>query len=172
MTNKTTDIAPIRRVVTGHDENGVAKVLTDGPARNVKFPAPGVVSTLMWCSEEAPADIAVGEDVEDMGDRILGTAPPPSGTRFCVMDIPPGNPGVMHRTETLDYVLVLSGELEMLLNDSTVQLAAGDILIQRGTNHGFRNKGASSARVAFVLIDAKPLGTGHAVTGSNSAGSE
>jgi quercetin dioxygenase-like cupin family protein len=172
MSSKATSVPPIRRVVTGHNGDGVAKVLTDGPARNAKFPAPGVVSTLIWCTDETPADIAAGEDAEDMGDRILGTAPPPNGTRFCVMDIPPGNVGVMHRTETLDYVLVLSGEVEMLLNDSSVHLAAGNILIQRGTNHGLRNSSANPARVAFVLIDAKPLGLGQAVVGSKSAGTE
>jgi hypothetical protein len=67
--------APIRRVITGHDDKNVAKVILEGPAANTKTPREGVASTLMWCSDAMPADISIGE-VEDMGARILGTAPP------------------------------------------------------------------------------------------------
>ncbi len=160
---------PIRRVVTGHDERGVAKVLIDGQATNAKFPGPGSVSTLVWCSDTTPADISVGENIEDMGARILGSPPPPNGTRFAVIDFPPGNAAVMHRTETLDYVLVLSGEIEMGMDDSVVKLKAGDVMVQRGTNHAWVNRGKERARVAFVLIDAKPLGIGHAIERGISA---
>jgi quercetin dioxygenase-like cupin family protein len=107
----------------------------------------------------------VGENVEDMGARMLGTPPPPNGTRFTVNDIPPGRTGPMHRTETIDYVIVLSGEIEMEMDDSTIKLKAGDVLVQRGTNHAWINRGPKSARVAFILIDAKPLGIGSPVTG-------
>ena len=117
-----------------------------------------------------PVDIAVGEKMEDMGARILGTAPPPNGSRFCVIDFPAGAPGTMHRTETIDYVLVLSGEIEMDMDNSTVKLKAGDILVQRGTNHSWVNRSTQPARVAFVLIDAQPLGLGHPVTGGASPG--
>ena len=75
----------------------------------------------------------------------------------------------MHRTETVDYVLVLSGEIDMETDDSTISLKAGDILVQRGTNHAWVNRGTEPARVAFVLIDAKPLGIGHPVTGGARA---
>jgi hypothetical protein len=77
---------PIRRVVTGHDGNGVAKVLIDAPATNAKFPQAGLVSTMMWCTDGAPAKIPIGEKIEDLGARILGTAPPVKGTRFAVID--------------------------------------------------------------------------------------
>ena len=157
------DYPPIRRVVTGHDRNDVAKVILDGPATNAKYPGPGTVSTLIWCSDKTPADISVGEQIEDMGRRILGSPPPPNGTRFAVIDFPPGNTAVTHRTETLDYVLVLSGEIDMDMDDSTVKLRAGDVMVQRGTNHAWVNRGKERARVAFVLIDAKPLGIGHAL---------
>src|SRR5712692_5507451 len=113
MTNSSRALPDIRRLVTGHDTKAVAKVLIDGPAGNKKFPRPGSVATLIWCTDEMPADISVGENVEDMGARILGTAPPANGTRFTVNDIPPGNTPIMHRTETLDYVIVLSGEIDM-----------------------------------------------------------
>ena len=73
--------SPIRRIVTGHDEHGVAKVLWEDHASNAKPPRHGAVSTLVWCSEATPVDISAGETTEDMGARILGTAPPPRGTR-------------------------------------------------------------------------------------------
>jgi quercetin dioxygenase-like cupin family protein len=164
-----TGYPPIRRVVTGHDAAHVAKVLIDAPAANAKYPQPGQVSTLMWCTDGAPAKIPIGENPEDLGARILGTAPPRNGTRFTVIDFPPGNAPHMHRTETVDYVIVIEGEIEMDMDASTVKLKAGDILIQRGTNHAWANRGSKRARVAFVLVDAEPLGIGSPVTGSQSA---
>jgi len=164
-----TGYPPIRRVVTGHDEANIAKVLRDEPATNEKHPQPGQVSTLMWCTDGAPAAIPIGEQPEDMGARILGTAPPRRGTRFTVIDFPPGNQPHMHRTETIDYVIVMEGEIEMDMDASTVKLKAGDIMIQRGTNHAWANRSDKRARVAFVLVDAEPLGIGNPVTGSRSA---
>jgi quercetin dioxygenase-like cupin family protein len=156
---------PIRRVVTGHDAQNVARVLIDGEATNTRSSQPGRFSTLIWSTEATPTDNAIGEDIEDMGARKLGTAPPAGGTRFTINDIPPGARGAMHRTETLDYVILLSGELEMEMDDSTVTLKAGDVMVQRGTNHAWINRGPDYARVAFVLIDAKPLGIGRPLTG-------
>jgi quercetin dioxygenase-like cupin family protein len=153
----TPDYPPIRRVVTGHDADNGAKVLIDAPATNAKFPQAGLVSTMMWCTDGAPAKIPVGENVEDMGARILGTAPPPKGTRFAVIDFPPGNHAHMHRTETVDYVIVMEGEIEMDMDDSTVKLKAGDVMIQRGTNHAWANRSNAPCIVAFILIDAQPL---------------
>ena len=111
----------------------------------------------------------MGEKVEDLGARILGTAPPPHGSRFAVIDFPPGNRAVMHRTETIDYVVVIAGEIDMDMDDSTVHLKAGDVMVQRGTNHAWANRGTERARLAFVLLDASPLGIGHPVIGSASA---
>ena len=153
----------MRRVVTGHDDAGKAIVLIDGEATNRRTSASGNSSTLMWCSDAMPADIALGTSVEDMGARTLGTPPPENGTRFTVNEILPGNTAVIHRTETLDYVIVLSGEIDMDLDDSSVRLKAGDVLVQRGTNHAWVNRGTAPARIAFVLIDAQPLGIGHPV---------
>jgi quercetin dioxygenase-like cupin family protein len=163
------DRQPIRRVVTGHGADHVAKVLMDAPATNEKSSSPGTVSTLIWSTDGAPADIAVGERIEDLGARILGTAPPPNGTRFAVIDFPPGNPGRMHRTETIDYVIVISGEIDMDMDNSTVTLKAGDVMVQRGTNHAWINRGKERARLAFVLVDATPLGIGHPVVGATNA---
>jgi quercetin dioxygenase-like cupin family protein len=161
--------SPIRRVVTGHDDKNVAKVIMDAPATNHKGGASGAQSTLIWITEGAPAEMPVGEQVEDLGARILGTPPPANGTRFCVITFPPGNPGRMHRTETIDYVIVMQGELDMEMDDSVVKLKAGDIMVQRGTNHAWVNRGKEVARAAFVLIDAKPLGIGHPIVRGENA---
>ena len=155
-----------RRIVTGHDERNVARVIIDGPATNTRTGASGSSSTLLWCTDATPADIAIGTNVEDMGARKIGTPPPPNGTRFAVLEFPPGSVSPLHRTETIDYVIVIEGELEMDLDDSTVKLKAGDVLVQRGTNHSWANRSGAPARAAFVLVDAKPLGIGHPITGT------
>jgi naringenin degradation protein FdeH len=157
-------LQPVRRIVTGHDADRVARVVMDGPAPNVRSAGPGHAATQVWCTECIPCDISVGT-VEDMGLRKLGTAPPPTGSRLTVNDIPPGHKAIMHRTETLDYAILLSGELDMDMDDSTVKLKAGDIVIQRGTHHAWVNRSSAPARIAFVMIDAKPLGIGKPVTG-------
>jgi len=169
MSNDKPDYPPIRRVVTGHDSGNVAKVLMDSAASNAKYPSPGAVSTMIWCSDQTPAAIPAGENIEDMGARMLGTPPPPNGTRFAVIDFPPGNKPHVHRTETLDYVLVMEGEIDMDMDNSTVTLKAGDVMVQRGTNHAWTNRSTARARVAFVLIDAEPLGIGKPVVGASNA---
>jgi hypothetical protein len=160
---------PIRRVVTGHDAGHVAKVLMDSPATNSKGPGTGLVSTLIWSTDRTPAQVPVGEEIEDMGARMLGSAPPPSGSRFAVIDFPPGVVSAMHRTETVDYVIVIEGEIDMDMDDSSVKLHQGDVMVQRGTNHAWVNRSDQKARVAFVLIDAEPLGIGHPVLGVKNA---
>ena len=168
MRSDKPDYPPIRRIVTGHDASNVAKVITDGPATNWKSGSPGTVSTLIWSTDSTPADISLGETIEDLGARMLGTAPPANGTRFAVIDFPPSNSGRMHRTETIDYVIVISGEIDMDMDNSTVRLKAGDVMVQRGTHHAWVNRGTERARLAFVLIDAAPLGIGHPVVGGAS----
>lgn len=162
-------LSPLRRIVTGHDADGVAKVLLDGAPTNRKIAPTGNVSTLIWSTDECPADIAVGESIEDYGARILGTAPPANGTRFAVIDFAPHTTGAVHRTDSLDYVICLSGEIEMQMDKSVVKMKAGDVMVQRGTNHGWSNHSDKTARLAFVLMDAKPIGIGHAVSGNTNA---
>ena len=152
---------PIRRVITGHTNKNVAKVIIEGQATNTKVPREGVASTLLWCSDAMPVDMPIGENAEDMGARILGTAPPENGSRFIIMEFAPGIASEMHRTETIDYIVMLSGEIDMDMDDSTVKLRAGDAMVQRGTNHAWVNRGTEPARLAIVLLDAKPLGIGH-----------
>lgn len=153
--------APVRRVVTGHDRNETAKVVMDSRITTVKHGKSGATLTHLWSTDQTPADIAIGEQIEDVGLRPHITPPPPRGSRFVMIDYPPGNQGAMHRTETVDYVVVVSGEIDMVMDDSTVHLKAGDVMVQRGTNHGWFNRGTEVARVAFVLVDAEPLGIGH-----------
>jgi len=175
-------MSSVRRVVTGLSPSGKAIVTHDGPAPNVKYrQASGVYSTLLWMTDETPADNARQDDA---ADRECGTAPPQSGTIFRIVDFPPPSEipeavsseavlkemGItehptenaaarspfMHRTKSIDYAMVLAGEIDMLLDESEVHLGAGDILIQRGTNHAWVNRGTQWCRVAFVLVGAKP----------------
>jgi mannose-6-phosphate isomerase-like protein (cupin superfamily) len=167
--------SPVRRVVTGHDASGKAIVLMDGAAPNRKVRQTGLVSTLLWVTDETPADISGNAD---RASREIGVPPPPNGSILRVVDFPPeaaggtkvdnatilremgvtaGNAPVrhahMHRTRSIDYAIVLSGEIDMLLDDSQVHLEAGDILVQQGTNHAWVNNGSTVCRIAFVLID-------------------
>ena len=156
---------PIRRVVTGHEADGSATVIIDGEATNMKTSRPNQYSTLMWATDSMPCDMPVGRDAEDMGERKLGTYPPVNGTRFMIAEYPPGNHPRRHRTETIDYIVVLSGEIDMELDKGEmVTLKSGDVMIQRGTYHAWINKGSVPCRMAFVLIDAKPLGIGEPLT--------
>ncbi|MGX1101370.1 cupin domain-containing protein [Amorphus sp. MBR-141] len=169
MSEPKPDYPPIRRIVTGHDDRHVARVMIDGSATNAKHPSPGTVSTLIWSTHGSPAENSVGSGFEDLGARVLGTAPPANGTRFAIIDFPPGNTAHMHRTETIDYVIVLEGEIEMDMDEETVTMRAGDVMVQRGTNHAWANRSDRRARVAFVLIDAEDLGIGEPVAGTANA---
>lgn len=149
-------LPPFRRIVTGHDLAGIAKVLSDGPAPAGNDRGAGQVTRVIWSTDETPAPIPLGEDVAEMGNR--NSFPNSTGTRFNVIDFPPNNVVRMHRTESIDYVLVLAGEIDMDLDNSTVTMKAGDVMIQRGTNHAWVNRSDAPARVAFVLVGAQPLG--------------
>jgi mannose-6-phosphate isomerase-like protein (cupin superfamily) len=168
---------PTRRVVTGHDASGKAVVLLDGAAPNAKLrKASGLTSTLLWVTDGSPAD---NSGSADTAERDIGVAPPPSGSIFRVVDFPPASEtgavdnaamlremglaaghadprhASMHRTRSVDYAVVISGEIDMLLDDSEVHLRAGDVLVQRGTNHAWVNRGRDTCRIAFVLVDAE-----------------
>ena len=160
----------IRRIVTGHGDDRIARAIEDGFATNAKQAGNGAVSTLIWSTDRTPADIAVGTDFEDMGARVIGTQPPSAGSRFAVIEFPPGAPTAMHRTESIDYVICLTGEIDMDMDDSTVKMRAGDVMVQRGTNHSWVNRSSDPARLAFVLIDAEPLGIGDPVRHGQNAG--
>ena len=143
---------PIRRLVTAHDAAGKPIVQFDGPATNHKWSGRGTVATLIWATEGCPLDNWTGLD---QGERVLGHQPPFEGTRFSVNDYPPGTLGQMHVTETLDFAIILKGSIRMDLDDSTVRLKAGDILIQQANNHSWIADGDEPCRIAFVLMEAK-----------------
>ncbi len=155
MAEQTERGAPkFRRVVTGHDPNGKPVIWIDGDATNHKFPSEKISSTLMWSTDASPTQI-IGD--EDDGARILGSAPPANGSRFTMMEFQPGNAAHLHRTDTVDYVICLTGEIDMFLdNTQFVTLRAGDVLIQRGTYHAWANRSDKPCRLAVVLLDALP----------------
>lgn len=141
-----------RRIVTGHDAGGRAVVLFDSAAPNVKRRPSGLVSTLLWTTDESPADLRRGDD---RAAREIGIPPPDGGSIFRIVDFPPGARGEMHRTRSIDYAVVVEGEIDMLLADGEVHLRAGDVLVQQATDHGWENRSQANCRIAFILIDAK-----------------
>ena len=148
-------MSAVRRIVTGHDPAGRAVVWRDGACTNQKHPDEKVTSTLVWVTDAAPADFLSDADA---GERKIGTAPPERGTRFCVIDFQPGNASHgLHRTDTVDYVICVSGEIDMDLDDGhSVTMRAGDVMVQRGTAHGWVNRSDQPCRLAFVLVDGAP----------------
>lgn len=170
----------LRRVVTTMDAEGKAVVLSDGENPHMEVrPARKNISRVIWASESAPAEI---QGTLDRGLNIKGTSPVNGGTVFRVIDYPPQEPGIenmdmntrmnelakeapikglppshpfMHRTRSVDYAIILSGEIDMLLDDSEVHLKAGDVIVQQGTNHAWVNRSDDYCRIAFVLVDAK-----------------
>jgi quercetin dioxygenase-like cupin family protein len=143
----------IRRIVTGHDASGKAVVWKDEPREGAPTPIAGITARLMWSTDETPCDYLHDED---MGERKLGRQPPEGGTRFTVLELQPGNAAFMHRTDTIDYVVCVAGEVEMQLTEQRVTMRAGDIMVQRGTDHSWINRGTIPARLAVVLVDGKP----------------
>jgi quercetin dioxygenase-like cupin family protein len=143
----------IRRVVTGYDAQGRAIVAIDEPCDNVVSRRPNHASCVVWSTGEFPADNA---DPVDGAKRQVATTDP-GGTVFRVVEYRPGVAPRNHRTESLDYAVVLSGEIDMELEGSVVHLRAGDVLVQRGTIHNWVNRGTEPCVIAFVLVAAKPM---------------
>jgi quercetin dioxygenase-like cupin family protein len=146
----------IRRVVTGHDSNGRAVVAIDETMTNPRTTRPGASANVIWTTDTIPAD---NSGTADGAARQVGTTLP-GGTVFRVIEFQPGVAPRMHRTDSIDYAVVLSGEIDMPLDDCEVHLKAGDVLVQRGTIHNWINRGEKPCVIAFVLIDAKPVTAG------------
>ena len=144
----------IRRVVTGHDLNGRAVVTIDEMCRNVISGRPNHASCVAWSTGEFPADNS--SDADGSARRTATTDP--NGTVFRVVEYGPGVAPRNHRTDSIDYAVVISGSIEMELDDGVVaKLNAGDVLVQRGTIHNWVNKGTEPCVIAFVLVSAKPV---------------
>jgi quercetin dioxygenase-like cupin family protein len=146
----------LRRVVTGHETNGKAVVKIDEIASNLTSSRPGQMACVVWTTEGFPV-IYTGDG--DEGVRQVGTTLA-NGTVFRVVEFAPGVAPRIHRTDSIDYAVVMSGEIDMELTDSIVHLKAGDVLVQRGTIHNWVNRGNTPCVIAFVLIDAKPVEVG------------
>ena len=146
----------IRRVVTGHDSSRRAVVKIDEVARNLVSSRAGATACVVWTTEGFPVD-NTGE--EDAGLRKTGTTLD-NGTVFRILELAPGVTPRNHRTDSIDYAVVMSGEVDMELDDTKVHLKAGDVLVQRGTIHNWVNLGTEPCVIAFALIAAKPVTVG------------
>ena len=171
----------VRRVVTGHDGNGMATVIMDGEASCIlqRSNRPGVTLTNLWKSDKSPANMELHDDPVT-GPLILH--PPKNGTVFRIVQFDPEDPltlatldgkaafeemgaganvvegarhPFMHRTDSLDYAVVLTGEIYMMMDEDEYLLKAGDVVVQQGTNHAWSNRGSEPCQIAFILIDAK-----------------
>ena len=144
----------IRRVVTGHDAKGRAKVEIDELAKNVISNRPGAQSCVVWSTKGFPVD---NDGFNDPTAANFKTTVE-GGTVFRIVHYGPGVTPRNHRTDSIDYAVVISGSIEMELDDGVVaKLNAGDVLVQRGTIHNWVNKGTEPCVIAFVLISAKPV---------------
>jgi mannose-6-phosphate isomerase-like protein (cupin superfamily) len=172
----------VRRVLTGHDADGASTIIADGHAPNVKeMPSfPGLALTDLWETTSAPADNAGHADA---AARPVRLEPPQNGTIFRIVEFPPdssrpkdadGSAGfqaigaahaqdrrssdpMMHKTSTVDYIVVLKGEITAVLEKGETLLRPGDVFIQRGTNHSWSVRGDEPCIVAVVLVSAKPV---------------
>ena len=144
----------IRRVVTGHDEKGRAVVLVDEACKNVVSKRERHQSCVVWSTGAFPA---YNSGEEDGGARNIASSDP-NGSVFRIVRFEPGVAPRTHRTESIDYAVVISGAIDMELDDGCrVHLAAGDALVQRGTMHNWINRGGEPCVIAFVLIAARPV---------------
>lgn len=176
---------PIRRVVTGHDETGKAVAASVGPlSTSVELSTvPGTFFHEVWATSGAPPIIDNGEDpaagplmlppprqgtririvdIPPDTDELMATVAARMDEHFASMGdasastVTEGSPHpLMHRTETIDYGVVLEGSLTLVLDDSEVELERGTVVVQRGTNHAWANRSGAPARMLFVLVDAR-----------------
>ena len=174
------ELAPIRRVVTENNVDGKSYIAEDGPTPAVRIvkERPGYRVSNIWSTQESPARILAPDAITEH----QGILPPKNGNILRIIDYPPepvdpvelrrqqdatfaslyqdaghdlkpdDHPG-MHITETIDYALIIFGELTAILDNEETVLKAGDVLIQRGTNHAWANRSGKPARIAFILID-------------------
>jgi quercetin dioxygenase-like cupin family protein len=159
----------VRRIVTGHDARGKAIVATDERLTATTRPGRGGITRCeIWSTDRMPVDnSAPAEAAQRQGfvvrHNYVGSG---QGTVVRVVEFAPGSPKFMHRTETVDYAILVSGECDLELDDgATVHMTAGDIAVQRGTMHAWVNNGTQPCVFAFVLIDADPVSVaGQALT--------
>ena len=150
----------VRRVVTGHDANGNAVVATDERLTAVsRRIGANITGCEIWSTDRMPVDNSEAASAAQRAGFVkrynyVGTG---QGTTIRITEWAPGHARFTHRTETVDYAILLSGEIDLELeNGKVVQLKPGDVVVQRGTTHTWVNRGTVPAVTAFILIDAKP----------------
>lgn len=173
---------PVRRIVTGHNDAGKSIFVMDGPAPMVNENNAGVTVTELWETRATPASNAGADDPTRHAFRLM---PPKNGSNFRIIEYLPDkqrvaqlkapstphntmiegyqrdlankrHPG-FHKTDTIDYAIVLKGEIWALMDEGEVLMKTGDVLVQRGTSHAWSVRTDEPATVAFVLIDAEPV---------------
>jgi mannose-6-phosphate isomerase-like protein (cupin superfamily) len=179
FTGAGAEASDIRRVVTGLDANNKAVVMFDSrmPLQTGPY---GLTSTNLWVTNSYPLGFSFKDDTSAIP---VGVSPLDNGTKFRVVEFPPldaateakMDPGflmkavgavaparglpvthpLMHRTRSVDYAVVLSGEIDMMLDDTVVHLKPGDTIVQQATNHAWVNRGTETGRILFVLMDSK-----------------
>ena len=170
--------AEVRRVVTTIDKAGKAVVLFDGAVPLETMRSPNGAGDV-WVTQAFPIDF---NWTEDRAKTKVGLHPPKNGTIFRIVDfvpttqkiesmdvntmmkvvgdhapakgLPPRHP-MMHRTRSVDYAIIMSGEIDMLLDEGEVHLKAGDVVVQQATNHAWVNRSGKPCRVAFILMDSQ-----------------
>jgi mannose-6-phosphate isomerase-like protein (cupin superfamily) len=179
LTCSAVTASDIRRVVTGLDADNKASTLFD--SRLTLKPGPyGLAAVNLWITDSYPPKLTFKDDP---ATKPIGISPPDNGTKLRVVEFPPLDPAteakmepnflmksvgdhaparglpvkhpLMHRTRTLDYAVILSGEIDMMLDDSSVHLKPGDVVVQQATNHAWINRGTQPCRILFVLMDSK-----------------
>jgi len=178
-------LPPIRRVVTGHDAHGDAIVASDGSLPTVVelTHIPGTFFHEVWSTEGSPTPVGNGGDPSvgalslpppKHGTRIRFVDIPPDTEEFlqrgpagmraafdeigdsAASTVRSDSPHpLMHRTESIDYGVVISGEMTLVLDKDETLLKAGDVVVQRGTNHAWANRSGKPCRMLFVLVDGK-----------------
>ena len=146
----------VRRVITGHDASGKAVVKIDEVAKHMFQGRPGATVCNVWTTEGFPVN---NDGHDDAGLRKAGTTIE-NGTIFRILEFAPGLAPRNHRTDSIDYIVCMSGEIDMELDDATVHLGAGDVMVQRGTIHNWINRGTEPCVLAVILIDAKSVQAG------------
>ena len=144
----------VRRVITGHDASGKAVVAIDEVATHLFQGRAGATGCNVWTTEGFPVN---NDGNDDAGQRKGVTTTIPNGTIFRILEFAPGLAPRNHRTDSIDYIVVMAGEIDMELDDTTVHLKAGDVMVQRGTIHNWINNGKESCILAVILIDAKSV---------------
>ena len=166
-----------RRVIAGNDETGKAVIQFDSDAPNHHQATNSIEVTDLWVTDTTPANNDGGADAADCS---IGIPPPPNGSIFRIVEFGPEgdaghndeqdhlaksgaatdkdarHPG-MHKTNSIDYAIIMSGEIDMLVDEDEVHVKAGDVVVQRGNNHAWANRGTEPCRIAFILIDADPI---------------